>query len=135
MDNNTKNRNKIIKARVTEDEETLVKTKAKIYGYRNLSKYLIDAAIYEKVTYVDLENQNLIYDAYAQNTKELKKFVREIRTITKYATSLDNVSIQTVTSLMFNIMRNQKQLLKVTNEKLDLKVWQEINHKKQMGER
>ena len=135
MDNNTKNRNKIIKARVTEDEETLVKTKAKIYGYRNLSKYLIDAAIYEKVTYVDLENKNLIYDAYAQNTKELKKFVREIRTITKYATSLDNVSIQTVTSLMFNIMRNQKQLLKVTNEKLDLKVWQEINHKKQMGER
>ena len=81
MDNNTKNRNKIIKARVTEDEELLVKTKAKIYGYRNLSKYLIDAAIYEKVTYVDLENQNLIYDAYAQNTKELKKFVNKLENI------------------------------------------------------
>lgn len=132
MNNNPNNRNKLIKARVTEDEEILVKTKAKIYGYRNLSKYLIDAAIYEKVTYVDMENQNLIYNAYAQNTKELKKFIREIRTITKYATSLDNVSIQTVTSLMFNIMRNQKELLKIIDEKLDLKIWQEINHENQM---
>ena len=72
-DTNQSNRTKIIKARVNEFEESLVKAKAKIYGYKNLSKYLIDAAVYEKVTCVDVENKNLIYKAYAQNTKELKK--------------------------------------------------------------
>ena len=79
MNNKTNNRTKLIKARVTEDEQILVKTKAKYYGYKNLSKYLIDAAIYEKVTYVDLDNHQLLYDAYAQNTKELKKITKEIK--------------------------------------------------------
>ncbi len=131
MNNKTNNRTKLIKARVTEDEQILVKTKAKYYGYKNLSKYLIDAAIYEKVTYVDLDNHQLLYDAYAQNTKELKKITKEIRHISKYATDLDNTTIQNITSLMFTILRNQKDMLKLIDEKLNLKVWQEINRNKQ----
>ena len=131
MNNKTNNRTKLIKARVTEDEQILVKTKAKYYGYKNLSKYLIDAAIYEKVTYVDLDYHQLLYDAYAQNTKELKKITKEIRHISKYATDLDNTTIQNITSLMFTILRNQKDMLKLIDEKLNLKVWQEINRNKQ----
>ena len=131
MNNKTNNRTKLIKARVTEDEQILVKTKAKYYGYKNLSKYLIDSAIYEKVTYVDLDNHQLLYDAYAQNTKELKKITKEIRHISKYATDLDNTTIQNITSLMFTILRNQKDMLKLIDEKLNLKVWQEINRNKQ----
>ena len=34
------NRTKLIRARVTEDEVALIKTKAKYYGYKNLSKYV-----------------------------------------------------------------------------------------------
>ncbi len=131
---NKNNRTKIIKARVTDEEQILVKTKAKYYGYKNLSKYLIDAAVYEKVTYVDLDNQQVIYDAYAKNTEELRKITKEIRRITKYATELDNITIQTVTSLMFTILSKQKDMLKLIDKKLNLKVWQEINHKKQMQE-
>lgn len=132
--NSLNNRNKIIKARVTDFEESLVKTKAKIYGYKNLSKYLIDSAIYEKVTYVDIENQNLIYNAYAQNTKELKKILKEIRHLIKYATMIDNITTQNINIALSNIMRNQKQMLKLIDEKLDLKVWQQIQHQKQMEE-
>lgn len=134
MEVNKSNRTKIIKARVTNEEQILVKTKAKYYGYKNLSRYLIDAAIYEKVTHVDLDNQQVIYNAYAENTKELRKITKQIKEITKYATELDNITIKTVTSLMFNILKNQKNMLKLIDEKLDLKVWQDINRKKQIQE-
>ncbi len=134
MNEDSKNRTKIIKARVTEDEEILVKTKAKIYGYKNLSKYLIDAAIYEKITHIDLDNQMKIYDAYAKNTKELKKITKEIRNICKYATQLDSIDISNIKSIMFNIINNQKEMLKLIDEKLDLQVWQSINRNKDKQE-
>ena len=121
------NRNKIIKARVTEEEAVLVKTKAEYYGYKSLSKYLNDSAIYEKVTYVNIKNQEKIYAIYAQNTKELNKFVKEIRNITKYMTSIDKLTIQSIKSLMFSIIKNQRAILKSIDKKLDLDVWQQIN--------
>lgn len=128
------NRTKIIKARVNEFEESLVKAKAKIYGYKNLSKYLIDAAVYEKVTCVDVENKNLIYRAYAQNTKELKKIVKELRNITKYSTIIDVEVIQNINIFISNIMKKQDSMLKLIDEKLSLKVWQQIQHEKKMEE-
>ena len=135
MNTNSNNRNKIIKARVTEDEEILVKTKANLYGYKNLSKYLIDAAIYEKITHIDLDNQMEIYNAYANNTKELKKITKEIRNICKYSTLLNDTNIATIKSIMFTIINNQKEMLKLIDEKLDLRVWQEINRNKHTQEK
>ena len=134
MNEDSKNRTKIIKARVTEDEEILVKTKAKIYGYKNLSKYLIDAAIYEKITHIDLDNQMKIYNAYAKNTKELNKILKEIRTMCKYATQLNSIDVSNIKSIMFTIINNQKEMLKLIDEKLDLQVWQSINRIKEKQE-
>ena len=134
MNEDSKNRTKIIKARVTEDEEILVKTKAKIYGYKNLSKYLIDAAIYEKITHIDLDNQMKIYNAYAKNTKELNKILKEIRTMCKYATQLNSIDVSNIKSIMFTIINNQKEMLKLIDEKLDLQVWQSINRNKEKQE-
>ena len=134
MNEDSKNKTKIIKARVTEDEEILVKTKAKIYGYKNLSKYLIDAAIYEKITHIDLDNQMKIYNAYAKNTKELNKIIKEIRTMCKYATQLNSIDVSNIKSIMFTIINNQKEMLKLIDEKLDLQVWQSINRNKEKQE-
>lgn len=134
MNTDKNNRNKIIKARVTENEEILVKTKANLYGYKNLSKYLVDAAIYEKITHIDLDNQMEIYNAYANNTKELKKITKEIRNICKYATLLNDTNVATIKSIMFTIINNQKEMLKLIDEKLDLRVWQEINRNKHTQE-
>lgn len=133
MNSNKCNRTKIIKARVNEFEESLVKTKAKIYGYKNLSKYLIDAAVYEKITCVDLENQDLIYNAFAQNTKELKKIVKELRNITKYGTMIDIEVIRNINVFISKITKNQDAILKLIDEKLSLKVWQQIQHDKGIG--
>lgn len=127
-------RNKIIKARVTDTEELLVKQKAKYYGYKNLSKYLVDSAIYEKVTYVDTKNQDLILKAYDENNEELRKFLKQIRNICKYATMIDSMTVQNIKSIMFTIIRNQKKILNLIDEKLDLEVWKEINHIKNLQE-
>lgn len=129
-----KNKDKIIKARVTDYEESLVKAKSEYYGYKNLSKYLVDAAIYEKVTYCDLKNPQLIYDAYAENTKQLNKIARDIRVIKKFATQLNDDNIKTLTSLLFTIIRKQKDMLELIDKKLDLDVWEEINRENELKE-
>ena len=134
MEENKNNRTKLIRARVTEDEVVLIKTKAKYYGYKNLSKYLIDAAINEKVTHFDLKGKKEIYDAYSENTKEIRKFVKEIKHMNKYATQIDNIKISRITNLMFQIIKNQKDMLKLIGEKLDYNVWQEINRNNQVQE-
>lgn len=134
MNNIHQNKDKIIKARVTEDEEILIKAKADYYGYKSLSKYLVDAAIYEKITYYDIKNQQLIYDAYAENTKEINKLTKEIRLIRKFATQLNNDNVKDLTSLLFTIIQKQKKMLELIDNKMDLEVWEEINREKQMKE-
>ena len=42
----------------------LIKAKAEYYGYKQLSRYIREAAVYEKVTIVDLVGKNEILKAY-----------------------------------------------------------------------
>lgn len=128
------NKNKIIKARVNEYEESLIKEKAKYYGYKNLSKYLIDAAIYEKVTFYDLKNSQIIYDAYAQNTREINKIIKEIRLIRKFATQLNSDNIKNLNSLLYSIIGKQNEMLKLIDKKMDLEVWEKVNRENQLKE-
>lgn len=118
---------------VSDEEKTLLETKAEYYNYKSFAAYIRDACIYEKVTNVDVENADKICDAYADYTKEIKKITKEIRNLIKY-TALDDLTKQNIKSLMFDVINNQKQMLKLIDEKLDFDVWQEINRKKQMEE-
>lgn len=128
MDFNSKQRRKSIKVWLSDEERILVESKAEFYGYKRLAKYIRDAAIYEKVTYVDLKNKEELYVAYSENTKELKKITKEIRHISKYTTQLNDEQRKDLLDLMFAILRNQKAIIKLIDEKLDLEVWKEVNH-------
>ncbi len=130
MDFNSKQRRKSIKVWLSDEERILVESKAEFYGYKRLAKYIRDAAIYEKVTYVDLKNKEELYVAYSENTKELKKITKEIRHISKYATQLNDEQRKDLLDLMFAVLRNQKAMIKLIDEKLDLEVWKEVNHNK-----
>ena len=130
MDFNSKQRRKSIKVWLSDEERILVESKAEFYGYKRLAKYIRDAAIYEKVTYVDLKNKEELYVAYSEDTKELKKITKEIRHISKYATQLNDEQRKDLLDLMFAILRNQKAMIKLIDEKLDLEVWKEVNHNK-----
>ena len=130
MDFNSKQRRKSIKVWLSDEERILVESKAEFYGYKRLAKYIRDAAIYEKVTYVDLKNTEELYVAYSEDTKELKKITKEIRHISKYATQLNDEQRKDLLDLMFAVLRNQKAMIKLIDEKLDLEVWKEVNHNK-----
>ena len=130
MEFNSKQRRKSIKVWLSDEERILVESKAEFYGYKRLAKYIRDAAIYEKVTYVDLKNKEELYIAYAENTKELKKITKEIRHISKYATRLTDETKKDILDVMYAVLGNQKAMIKLIDEKLDLDVWKEINHNK-----
>lgn len=130
MEFNSKQRRKSIKVWLSDEERILVESKAEYYGYKRLAKYIHDAAIYEKVTHVDLKNKEELYIAYAENTKELKKITKEIRHISKYATKITDETKKDILDAMYAVLRNQKAMIKLIDEKLDLDVWKEVNHNK-----
>lgn len=125
----SKTRRKSIKVWVSDEERCLLETKAEFYGYKTLASYIRDAIIYEKVTYIDLKNRKEIYDVYSDNTKELKKIAKEFRHFSKYATQISKDDLKNISITMFTILKNQKKMLQLIENKLDLDVWQEINRK------
>ena len=127
MEFNSKERSDIIKARVSKEEKTLIKAKAEYYGYKQLSNYIRDSAIYEKVTMVDLVSKNEILKAYSDNTKILREIYKCIKHITTYATQIDKYERNELKFRMSEILKYQKDMIKLIDKKLDLDVWKKIN--------
>jgi len=132
MEFNSKQRRKSIKVWLSNEERILVEAKAQYYGYKQLAKYVRDAVIYEKVTYIDLKNKEEIYSAFVENTKYLKNILKEIRHISRYVTQVSEENIKSLLHTMYALSRNQKALIKLIDEKLDLEMWKEINHNKNL---
>lgn len=128
-------RKKRIKVWVSDEERELLEAKADSYGYKNLARYIRDAAIYEKITVVDLKGKNEIYKAYSDYTEELKKIAKEFRHISRYATQINNEDMDNLSVMMVTILKRQKDMLKLIENKLDLDVWQKINHDKIVKEK
>ena len=128
MQLNPKKRKESIKVWLSKEERILAEAKAEYYGYKRFAPYVRDAVIYENVTKVDLKNKDEIYKAYSENTEELKKITKEVRHISRYATQLTEDNLKNLTNVTYGILRNQKKMLELINEKLDLEVWKEINH-------
>ena len=127
MQFNTKSRRKSIKVIVSDEERSLLETKANFYGYKTIASYIRDSAIYEKVTHIDLKSKNEIYEVYSNNTKELKKIAKEFRHFSKYATQISKDDLKDISIMVFTILKRQKQILQLIEKKLDIDIWQEIN--------
>ena len=125
---NSKERTKRIMVWVSDEEKALIEAKAEHYGYRQLAGYIRDSAIYENVTMVDLKNKNEVLKAYSDNTQELKKIAKEFRHLNKYATQLSSEDLDNISLMIVSILKRQKEMLKLIDNKLDLDVWKELNH-------
>ena len=126
MELNSDNRTEMIKARVSEEEKILIKAKAEYYGYKQLSKYIRDSAVYEKVTNIDLVGKNEILKAYSDNTQILKEMNKSIKHIAIFATQIDKYEREELKFKMLEILKNQKEMIKLIDKKLDLDIWQEV---------
>ena len=129
-DLNPNHRRKSIKVWVSDEERCLIEAKAYNYGYRRLAPYIRDAAIYERVTNVDIKGQDEIFKAYAENTREVKSIVKDIKHICTFATQISERDRQELLHLMKAIYKKQNTMLDIIDKKLDLDVWQEINRNK-----
>lgn len=124
-------RNKVIKARVSEEEKKLIKEKAKYYGYRNISNYIRDAVIYEKVTQVNVIGRKEIYDAFSENTRVLKDIAKGVRHLCKYVTQVNEFEIRQLSNSIRRNMINQTDIRVLIGKKLKYNSWQKINRNKQ----
>lgn len=127
---NPDQRRKSIKVWVSDEERCLIEAKAKNYCYTRLAPYIRDAAIYERVTNVEVKGEKEILNAYAENTKEVKSIVKDIRHICKFATQISEEDRENLLRLMKAIYKKQNKMLDLIDKKLDLEVWQEINRNK-----
>ena len=131
-DLNPNHRRKSIKVWVSDEERSLIEAKAHNYCYKRLAPYIRDVAIYERVTNVDIKGKNEILNAYAENTREVKSIVKDIKHICKFATQISERDRQELLNLMKAIYKKQNEMIDLIDKKLDLEVWQEINHKKEV---
>lgn len=127
---NPDQRRKSIKVWVSDEERALVEAKAYNYGYRRIAPYIRDAAIYERVTNYKIKGEEEITNAYAENTREVKSIVKDIRHICKFATQISERDRQELLHLMKAIYKKQNKMLDLIYKKLDLEVWQEVNRNK-----
>lgn len=132
---NSKQRNKRIMVWVSDEEKNLIEAKANSYGYKSIAGYIRDSAIYEKIINVDLKGKEEIYKAYSDYTQELKKIAKQFRHISKYATQISEKEMDNLTIMIVTILKHQKEMLKLLENKLDLDVWQRINHSKIVKEK
>lgn len=120
---------------VSDDEKNLLETKSKYYGYKTFASYIRDSAVFERVTHIDFIGKEEVCKAYAEYAKEIKKFVKEVKHINQFATHIDNIQTERINRLIFNIIKNQKKMMKLIEKKLNSNVWQEINkNKKELEE-
>lgn len=124
---NEKKRNKKCMFWISAEERKLINAKADYYGYTSMSEYIRDAAIYEKVKYINIKNRDEIYNAFALYSKELNKIIKQIRYISKYATQINQIDVNKLLSFGYEIRKINKQMLNVIRDKMDFDVWQQIN--------
>ena len=78
----------------------------------------------------DLKNRQLIYNAYSENTKEIKEITKQIKHMCRFLTQINEDDIRDLKGEMFRIIRLQQEMYKLIGKKLDLEVWQKINRNK-----
>lgn len=129
---NPDQRRKSIKVWVSNEERSLIEAKAYYYGYRRLAPYIRDAAIYERVTNYKIKGEEEILNVYCETSKEIKSIVKDIRHICKFATQISEGKRQELLVLANAIYKMQIKIRDLITKKLDLDMWQEINHNKKV---
>ena len=79
---------------------------------------------------MDIKGQDEIFKAYAENTREVKSIVKDIKNICTLATQISESKRQELFNLTTAIYKMQIRIRDLIAKKLDLEMWQEINRNK-----
>lgn len=67
----SKSEKKNIKVWGSNEERSLIESKAYNYDYRMLTLYIRDAAVYERITNYKIEGEDEILNVYCESNKEI----------------------------------------------------------------
>lgn len=123
-------RRKSIKIWLSDEERILVEAKAEYYGYKRLAPYIRDAAIYEVVTNAEIKGKQKFFKAYNETAEYIKQIAKDVRHLRIFATQFTENQRQELLKAMQDIYRKQKQIIQHIDKKIDLHVWKEVNHYK-----
>ncbi len=111
---------KSYKIRFSPEERQLVEIKAKQHGYKYLSEYIRDAAIYETVTEINISYTDDVVNAFNELITEIKKYTKEIRRILKYDTSTSDEEKELIQQSLYRVYSQTKSLKKSINDNLNI---------------
>ena len=129
---NPSQRRKSIKVWVSDEERSLIESKAHNYCYMRLAPYIRDAAIYERVTNYKIKGEEEILNAYCESNKEIQSTLKDVKHICKFATQISESKRQELLDLTKAIYKMKIKIRDLIAKKLDLEMWQEINRNKKI---
>lgn len=120
MDEN--NRRKQFRLWLSPAERELLEQKAELYGYKCLSYYLRDAALYESVIQIIPTGIEELLKEYNEYLTEMKKITKEVRRILKYDTHISDDEKELLQHSLYKVYSQTKSLKKTTKEKVDYNI-------------
>lgn len=120
MDEN--NRRKQFRLWLSPAERELLEQKAEFYGYKCLSYYLRDAALYESVIQIIPTGIEELLKEYNEYLTEMKKITKEVRRILKYDTHMSDDEKELLQHSLYKVYSQTKSLKKTTKEKVDYNI-------------
>lgn len=120
MDEN--NRRKQFRLWLSPAERELLEQKAELYGYKCLSYYLRDAALYESVIQIIPTGIEELLKEYNEYLTEMKKITKEVRRILKYDTHMSDDEKELLQHSLYKVYSQTKSLKKTTKEKVDYNI-------------
>lgn len=120
MDGN--NKRKQFRLWLSPIERELLEQKAELYGYKCLSYYLRDAALYESVIQIIPTGIEELLKEYNEYLTEMKKITKEVRRILKYDTHMSDDEKELLQHSLYKVYSQTKSLKKTTKEKVDYSI-------------
>lgn len=116
------NRRKQFRLWLSPVERELLEQKAELYGYKCLSYYLRDAALYESVIQIIPTGIEELLKEYNEYLTEMKKITKEVRRILKYDTHMSDDEKELLQHSLYRVYSQTKSLKKTTKEKVDYNI-------------
>ncbi len=105
-------------------EREILEEKKELYGYKCLSHYLRDAALYESVIQIIPTGIEPLLNQYTEYLSEIKKYTKEARRILKYDTSMSDEEKEKLQESLYKVYSQTKSLKKTTKSKINYKILQ-----------
>lgn len=126
----SKKKRKQFRLWLSPEEKSLAKAKMEQYGYKTLSGYIRDAAIYESLVEININGLDEMKESFDNFVSETKKYTKEVRRILKYDTSISEKEKERLQYSLYQIYNELKKVQKEVNQNINYEIIEKIGKQK-----